>query len=497
MTDNTLRTAAFIVSPTQVALDMAMLEYDLWGTCAHVLMLHETGIIPPDAAASICRALDEIEGATRTGAFTIDPERGAQLSLESAVIASAGVESGSRMHTARSRNDQVMVTEMLYLRERALELASETHGVVDALLDLAAEHAGTVMPGYTHMQPGKPTTFGQWALAYADALLRGLVQIQHTWDQYDACPLGAVESYGTSWPIDRELTARLLGFDRVWEVPQDAISSRGLPQLAYLDVCKNLALTVSKIAADLLLFTTWEYGYVRLGESVAKRLHPITGSSVMPQKKNPDALELLRATGPEVIGLAATAAHLLAGLPMGYNRDSREIKEWSALGFGKTLSSLSTLQITLATLSVDKERMLEAVRNNYSSTTDLADLVAQQTGVGYRQIYAVVGRVVDRAIEAGKPLYTVSAQEIVREAEEAGLHISVTEEQVREALDPARAVSRRKHVGGAAPEEMDRLLSARQGSLGAHEQWIGTRREKIDAARQETQNRANSVVGSG
>src|SRR6476620_1642625 len=240
MSQATPESAAFIVSPTQVALDTAMLPSDIWGTRAHVLMLAATGIMPTEAAAAICAALDAVEAGAAEGSFRIDPARGAQLSLERAVIEACGVEHGSRMHTARSRNDQVMVTELLYLRERALALASEGGGGVSALLDLATEHVETVMPGYTHMQPGKPTTFGQWALAYADALLRGLVQLRDTWAEYDACPLGAVESYGTSWPIERELTARLLGFGRVWEVPQDAISSRGLPQLAYLDVCKNL-----------------------------------------------------------------------------------------------------------------------------------------------------------------------------------------------------------------------------------------------------------------
>src|SRR5437763_13167093 len=230
MNKTPLESATYIVSPTQVALDEAMLPCDIWGTRAHLLMLHDTGIVSRHAAAAILRALDEVERAAGKGAFHIDPERGAQLSLEQAVISSVGVEDGSRMHTARSRNDQVMVTEMLYLRERALALASEACGLAAALLELAAEHISTVMPGYTHMQPAKPTTFGQWALAYTDAVIRGLFDLQHTWEVYDACPLGAVESYGTSWPIDRELTARLLGFSRVWEVPQDAIASRGMPQ---------------------------------------------------------------------------------------------------------------------------------------------------------------------------------------------------------------------------------------------------------------------------
>jgi argininosuccinate lyase len=346
---------------------------------------------------------------------------------------------------------------------------------------------GTVMPGYTHMQPAKPTTFGQWALAYADALSRGLSDLRHTWDEYDACPLGAVESYGTSWPIDRRLTAQLLGFGRVWEVPQDAIASRGMPQLAYMDVCKRLALTMSKIAADLLLFTTWEYGYVRLGEAVAQRLHPITGSSVMAQKRNPDALELLRATGHEVLGLVGTASHLLAGLPMGYNRDTREIKEWSGLCFDKTLAGLRTLAVTLSTLEVDKTRMLDAVKANYSSTTDLADAIAQHTGVGYRQIYAVIGSLVDGLIEAGQPLHALTAAKIVEAASQAGISIKLSDELVDAALDPEQAVAQRYHTGGAAADEMSKMLTARRNALKRQVNWREDQHGVISGARDATQ----------
>jgi argininosuccinate lyase len=492
-----LESAAFIVSPTQVALDTAMLEYDVWGTQAHVLMLQSVGIIDAPIALRICLALGDISVEARSGDFQIDSERGAQLSLERAVIEQVGTDDGSRMHTARSRNDQVMVTEMLYLRERALSLASEACGLATALLDLTAAHIHTIMPGYTHMQPAKPTTFGQWTLAYTDAVLRALLDLRYTWDEYDACPLGAVESYGTSWPIDREFTARLLGFDRVWEVPQDAIASRGMPQLAYMDVCKRLALVMSKLGADLLLFTTWEYGYVQLGDAVAQRLHPITGSSVMAQKKNPDALELVRATGHEVVGLAGLAAHLLAGLPMGYNRDTREIKEWSALCFNKTLAALSTLTTTISTLHVERDRMLEAVKANYSSTTDLADSIAQITGVGYRQIYSVVGKLVDDLIEAGQPLHSLTAEQIVQAASSAGFDIHLTGEQVQTALDPAQAVARRKHTGGSAPAEMQRMLVSRRATLADHLGWIEERHAAINDAHHETQAHIESLSPFG
>jgi len=197
----------------------------------------------------------------------------------------------------------------------------------------------------------------------------------------------------------------------------------------------------------------------------------------------------LRATGHEVIGLAATAAHVLAGLPMGYNRDTREIKEWSALGFDKTLAALGILRVTLSTLGVDQDRMLAAVRANYSSTTDLADLVAQRNGVGYRQVYAIIGRLVDGLIEAEQPLESLSAEAIVEAARTAGLSIQVTDTEVQEALDPARALHARRHIGGAAPDEMARLLAARQAALETHDAWATVQQDRIAAARAETRAR--------
>lgn len=491
-----LESASFIVSEAQLALDAEMMAYDIWGTRAHVLMLCSTRIIPRESGAAILAALDKVEAEVNAGTYRIDPERGAQLSLEKAVIELAGAANGSRMHTARSRNDQVMTTEMLHLRASALSIHERATALIGTLLALSAEHTGTIMPGYTHMQPAKPTTFGQWALAYADGLLRNISALQSVWNEFDACPLGAVESYGTSWPIDRAMTANLLGFGRVWEVPQDAISSRGLPQLAYLDVCKNIALTLSKLTADLLLFTTWEYGYLRLGEAVAQRLHPITGSSVMPQKRNPDALELLRATTQEIVGVAGAASNLLVGLPMGYNRDTRQIKEWSALGFGKTGEALGMLNTVLSTVWVDRDRMLHAVKANYSSSTDLADAVAQASGVGYRQVYAVVGKLVDSLIQDDQPLYSITAEMINEAARQDGHALEITGEQVQAALDPYRAVEARTHIGGSASAEMSRLLASRQELLGRYSQWREQTEEHIVHARNLTHERSQEVQAS-
>jgi argininosuccinate lyase len=171
---------------------------------------------------------------------------------------------------------------------------------------------------------------------------------------------------------------------------------------------------------------------------------------------------------------------------MGYNRDSREIKEWSALGFDKTFAGLQTLRVTISTLQVDHERMLQSVKDNYSSTTDLADMVARETGVGYRRIYSVVGRLVDKMIESNRPLYTLTAAEIVEGAKEAGLTIDISDEQVQAALDPAQAIAQRTHIGGPASGEMAKLIQARRDQLAGHLHWLEEALSTIEAARQET-----------
>ena len=178
-----------------------------------------------------------------------------------------------------------MVTEQLYLRDAVLGLLENMQPILTGLLALAKAHAGTVMPGYTHMQPAKATSFGQWALAYLNGFTRAIKTITDQYETYNLCPLGACESYGTSWPVDRTYTADLLGFPNVWEIPQDVISSRGFVQLGILTGMRDVCLVAGKLTQDLLLFTTHEYGMIGLGDDVAQRMHPITGSSVMAQRK--------------------------------------------------------------------------------------------------------------------------------------------------------------------------------------------------------------------
>ena len=410
-----LTTSSFIVSSEQMNLDMAMLPFDIWGTTVHVLMLAKQGIIDTVQAKVCLEALLEIEQEVKEGNFVIDSEKGAQITLEAKLIEKAG-EAAYAVHTGRSRNDQVMVTELLYLREQMLQISQKVISLLKSIYAFATQYQQIIMPGYTHMQPGKITTVGQWTLSYLNGFLRTLETIKYYLELYDMNPLGSCESYGTSWPLDRQFTSEYLGFSKIWEVPQDAISSRGFPQLGYLTALSEICLVASKLNEDLILFNTFEYGMIELGDEISQRMHPITGSSVMAQKKNPDVLEIIRSTTPQVIGYWSILANILTSLPMGYNRDTRESKEYIHLGLIKTTAVVKTLQKVITTLKFNEERMLELSTLNYSLTTDLADYISQKTRIGYRLIYKIIGQVVDEAIEKGKPLSQISASEIKQKA---------------------------------------------------------------------------------
>lgn len=479
-------TSKFVISEKQINLDSKLIPYDLWATKVHVLMLGKQKIIPKKVCTRLLVALKSLEDEYAQGKFAIDPQLGLHLTIESKIIGKTG-DDGYFMHTARSRNDQVATAELLYLREEILAVFPKLLRLLKLLIEKAQQNIETVMSGYTHMQPAKPTTFGQWYLTYADMLFRSFDTLMYIYAKYDLCPLGAVESYGTSWPIDRKFSAKLLGFSGVWEVPQDAISSRGFFQLAILAALKDIGIVTSKIVADLLLFNTFEYGYVELGTSVAKQMSAATGSSIMPQKKNPDALELIRAAAAQLAGFENIVSNLLSGLPMGYNRDTREVKEYIELGLGKINEVLDVLSDVLANIKINKEKMLESVSENFSLAPELADYISQKYGLPYRKVYKVVGELVLGKKEEGKPLSALTNDELSRAAKKLGLSINLSKTDLDDALNPTKAIQRRLHIGGSAPTIMQRLIAARKKQLATKRGWIKRNQQIILKAKSKTE----------
>lgn len=483
-----------IVSEAQLRADDALLPFDLWASRAHVCMLAHCQIVAPACAAALLEALSKIELAHQDGAFKIDPARGAQLSIEAKVIELAGEAYGLSLHTARSRNDQIMVTESLFTRAHVIDLLAQLLETERLLLGFAAQHADTVMPGYTHMQPAKPSSAALWALAYLDALQRAGCLLEQKLDLYDLCPLGAVESFGTSWPIDREYTAKLLAFARVWEIPQDAISQRGFFQLEVTGALNQLAIVISKLAQDLMLYSTFEYGMLSFDDTVAQRLHPITGSSVMAQKRNPDALELLRSLAPQLSAEYSALSGLLSGLPSGYNRDPREGKEFFQAAMQKSFAALQALGRVIPSLQVDRERMRELVLRNYSLTTDFADQVALTNGLPYRLVYKVVGRFVDKLISQKRTLDSVRAEELAAFAAENGVKLKISPETLLLLQNPELALKLRKHTGGSNPSELERLCQLRREELQQAEQRLIDRQQRLAQARKLTDQTAAQIT---
>ncbi len=481
---------SFVVTHAQQQADLEMAAYDLWGTRAHVRMLSSVGVISADELQSLLAAMRVLDEQIETGAYQIDPTLGAQLTLEKEITAIVGPDIGGKVHTGRSRNDQVITAQRLYVRERLLNVEAKLHDLLAALLGLAAIHIETVMPGYTHMQPAKPTTAAHWCLTYVDMLWRDVERLDQTLARWDACPLGAAESYGTSWPLDRAYTARLLGFAGVQEVTADVTSSRGEQEAEVLSDLAIVSLHLSKMAQDLLLYNTHEYGYVELGRAVAQRMGKVTGSSIMPQKKNPDVLELLRAHASRLFGLLVQTFEVLKALPLGYNRDGRETKETVLAGLATVESDVAQMIQVLRALQFKPERMREAVLRNYSLSTDLADYLAQRFAIPYRAVYQAVGRTVDQLISDGIPLIH-GGETLATVCGAMGLpQVKLTPQELTDCLQPEACLQRRTHVGGTARTETQRLIEARSEKLEQHRAKVQATREALRLAR------ASCAVGS-
>ena len=288
-------------------LDRQLLAFDAQGSAAHARMLGEAGLLDAAAARALIDALAQLKQEAEAGAIAISAEQeDGHTALEHALIARVG-EAGKRVHLGRSRNDQVILALRLYLRERTLAIASQVHALAAALLAFARAHELTPLPGYTHLRRAMPSSFGQWAAGYAEGLLEELEAAQGLWTRIDRCPLGAAAGFGVPLPLKRERVAELLGFSRVQRAPVDVMNSRGRHEQALLDWIVSIAHTLEKLCWDLALYSTEEFGFVSLPNAFT------TGSSIMPQKRNPDVLELARGRCRELRGIAEWHRQIVSG----------------------------------------------------------------------------------------------------------------------------------------------------------------------------------------
>ncbi len=454
--------------------DERLIPYDLWGSRAHVVMLARQEILSRREARILIRGLREIEDRWRKGAFHLDPSReDVHSNVEALLIEKYGVEVGGRLHTARSRNDQVALDMRLYLRECALDFFQRISSLMKVLLDQARKHQGMILPGYTHHQPAQITTLGHVWLSFAEALLRDGRRFQEWVERFNQNPLGSMTGYGTSFPIDRLLTSRLLGFDGPCPNSLDPIQNRWEPEAEFGFAVATLMNHLSSLAQTLILFSTGEFRLVRLDDAYC------SGSSMMPQKRNPDPLEITKAKAALAHGSLLSLLSIGRSLFLGYNRDTQWSKYLAMDLIAECLPAPAVMAEIIASLRVNREEMALLSRKGFIAAPDLLERIVQEMGIPFRQAKAAVERAVKDSEAEGAEQVRVSA--LNRALKEEGLRAEVDEKLASSAQEPEQVISRRNSLGG--PKALGQNILSLKRSLRILEQWLARKRNQRSLAR--------------
>jgi argininosuccinate lyase len=420
-----------------IDFDKRLWRQDIRGSKAHAEMLGATGILPQADVAAIQHGLDQVAQEIESGAFTFSRAlEDIHMNVESRLREIIG-EAAGRLHTARSRNDQVAVDFRMWVRDTVDELDGQLAGLQLALAEKAEAFAGAVMPGFTHLQSAQPTTFGHHCLAYVEMLGRDRGRLADARRRMNECPLGAAALCGTSFPIDRDMTAKALGFYRPTANSLDSVADRDFA-LEVLAAASIIAVHLSRFAEEIVLWTTVQFGFVKLSDAYT------SGSSIMPQKKNPDAAELVRGKAGRIIGALNALMITMKGLPLTYSKDMQEDKE-------PTFDALMNLSLVIAAMAgmvrdmtPDQKRMKAAAGAGYATATDLADWLVRTQTMPFRDAHHVTARIVGLASTRGVGLEKLSLDEMRK------VHPAMTQD-VFTVLGVEKSVRSRRSFGGTAP----------------------------------------------
>lgn len=435
-----------------IGFDQRLWEEDIAGSLAHVKMLAQVGVLAAEEAAAITRGLEEIRAEIKSGAFTFSPEyEDIHMHIEHRLIEKIGPV-GGKVHTARSRNDQVALDTHLWVKRRVDTVLALITDFQSALVAKARQHQAAVIPGYTHLQHAQPILFAHHLLAYFEMLERDRARFLGCRERADLLPLGAGALAGTTFPIDRELVARELGFKALYENSLDAVSDRDYI-VEFLAASALLMVHLSRLAEELVLWSSREFGFIELDDAYS------TGSSIMPQKKNPDVPELVRGKTGRVVGHLTALLTVLKGLPLAYNKDLQEDKEALFDSADTVCAALRVFTGLIAALKVNEERMLAAARGDFSTATDLADYLARR-GLPFREAHAVVGRLVQQCLAAGKTLEDLTLEELQAASPLFGADAMA-------ALTVEASVAARTSRGGTAPAQVAAALARAEEFLAA------------------------------
>ena len=433
---------------SSIRFDSRMFREDIAGSIAHATMLCAQGIISSEDLADILEGLQAIREDIESGKLEIDPNaEDIHTFVEGELTARVGA-AGKRLHTARSRNDQVALDIRLYLRKACDDLHAQLTELISVLCKKAEQYADAVMPGYTHLQRAQPITFGHHLLAYAEMLLRDKERLQDAKKRMNVCPLGACALAGTTYNTDREMTARDLGFSGAMQNSLDAVSDR--------DFCMELAsmlsilmVHLSRFSEEIVLWCSWEFKFVELDDAFS------TGSSIMPQKKNPDITELIRGKSGRVFGDLMTLLTMMKGLPLAYNKDMQEDKEAIFDAFDTVKMCLTAFIPMLDTMTALPENMRKAAAGGFINATDCADYLVGK-GLPFRDAYKATGELVALCIQKGLTLETLPLSEYQKICD-------LFDEGVYDAINLDKCVNDRTSLGGPAPENVRAQVKRVQG----------------------------------
>ncbi|SIQ34905.1 argininosuccinate lyase [Rhizobium sp. RU20A] len=428
-----------------IGFDKKLYAQDIRGSIAHATMLAHQGIISAEDKDKIVHGLNTILSEIEAGGFEFSRKlEDIHMNVEARLATLIGPAAG-RLHTARSRNDQVALDFRLWVKEELQKTEKALSALIAAFLDRAEEHAETVMPGFTHLQTAQPVTFGHHCMAYVEMFGRDRSRVRDAIVRLDECPIGAAALAGTGYPIDRHMTAAALGFREPTRNSIDTVSDRDFA-LEFLSIASIAATHLSRLAEEIVIWSTPQFGFIRLSDAFS------TGSSIMPQKKNPDAAELVRAKTGRINGSLIALLTVMKGLPLAYSKDMQEDKEQVFDAAESIELAIAAMTGMVRDMTIRADRMKAAAGSGYSTATDLADWLVRAVGLPFRDAHHVTGRAVALAEQKGCDLSELSLTEL------QAINPAITE-AVYDVVTVEASVASRKSFGGTAPVEVRRQIA--------------------------------------
>jgi argininosuccinate lyase len=435
------------------SFDRRLIFADLRACAVHARALGQAGVLQQSEVEAIIDGLKKIGEMAAEPGFLDRPEYAATEDIhsfiESRLVELIG-QTGYKLHTGRSRNDQVAVATRLFLRDEIAAIDEAMRDTQQALVELAERHAADPLPGYTHMQKAQPVLFAHFLLAYFHMLSRDRQRMADVKRRVNSLPLGSGALAGTNFPVDREWMAAELGFDGVTRNSLDAVSDRDYV-IEFVSASAITMTHLSRLAEDLIIYSTQEFGFIKLGDAVS------TGSSLMPQKKNPDSLELIRGKSARVFGHLTAALTMMKGLPLAYNKDLQEDKEALFDTIDTLTGSLRVASTVLRNIELDRERARLAAITDYTNATDLADYLVRK-GLEFRKAHEVIGRIVVYAIEQGRQLHELTIEECRRFS-------PLFDEDLFDAISLESSLAAKRQIGGTSPEQVKEELARAKSEL--------------------------------